>query len=220
MNELSDPLRRLEDILKPDPRQENLAQKLEDVHQMLSRMTLSDSVPSAIRQLFETAKNVRLYTYFVYTFHQVAEMAAYQALEMALLVKWRSCRLKEEDAGSRPPTLGLLLRTAAEMGWIRNEGFVGATWRAERALIAERAAAGNQPAQDSEAVGFSYPTETEIKERAATMDVVSALVKSIPKMRNSLAHGSARLMPVSDYVLMDVRDAINMIFSVEGGSVA
>lgn len=40
---------------------------------------------------------------------------------------------------------------------------------------------------------------------------------AIPKMRNSLAHGSTKLMPMSDAVLQDVRDAINMLFGPQSG---
>lgn len=217
MEEVSDPLRALEDVLKPDARQGSLVHELRHVHEMLSAMTLHGSVPVGVRQLFETAKNVRLYTYFVYPFHQVAEMTAYQALEMSLLVRWQQEHGGENAAGSRrAPTLGVLLRHAASNGWIHNNGFSGRFWRAERSLIAERCEiallAGSG---DQEAMTINDPTEAEIQDRAEKIDVVSALVRSVPKMRNDLAHGSSRLVPISDYVLQDVRDAINMIFTKE-----
>jgi hypothetical protein len=71
-------------------REEFLAQSLEQIHADLSALTLHDRVPGGVQQLFETAKNARSYTYYVYRFHQLAEMTAYLALERALKERWNS----------------------------------------------------------------------------------------------------------------------------------
>jgi hypothetical protein len=214
-NQVDDPLRPLADILKADDRQGNLPFRLEDVHAMLSAMTLHAQVPDGVRQLFETAKNIRLYTYFVYRFHQVAEMAAYQTLEMSLLLRWRSEH--PEVAGEecrRLPTLGQLLQEAGARQWIWNGGFSGRRWRAERIILDERGVEAMRAhmAGSTDPIQFNDPTPEEVEARMVTVDVVSALVKSVPKMRNTLAHGSTKLVPMSDYVLQDVCDAVNMIF--------
>ena len=214
-NQVDDPLRPLADILKADDRQGNLPYRLEDVHAMLSAMTLHAQVPEGVGQLFETAKNIRLYTYFVYRFHQVAEMAAYQTLEMSLLLRWKKEHPEvAEDEGRKLPTLGRLLQEAAARQWIWNEGFSGRRWRAERIILDERGAEAMRThvAGSTEPLYFSDPTPEEVEARMKAVDVVSALVKSVPQMRNTLAHGSTKLVPMSDYVLQDVCDAVNMIF--------
>lgn len=50
----------------------------------MSELTLHSGVPVAVLQTFETAKNVSLYSWFVYRFHRVAELVVYSALEFAL----------------------------------------------------------------------------------------------------------------------------------------
>ena len=87
VNVVDDPLRPLGDVTEPDPREASLATSLAGLHANISTLVLHENVPVGVRQLFETAKNARLYTYFVYRFHQVAEMLAYQTLERALREK-------------------------------------------------------------------------------------------------------------------------------------
>lgn len=215
--EVSDPLRPLAEVFKPDVREPNLGQTLPEIHAFLTAMTLHDDVPVGVRQLFETAKNARLYTWFVYPFHQVTEMLAYQALERALKEHWNIETRRYasvDDAGFKSPGLSALLRKAGREGWIHNEGFSGRQWRAEKAILAERAESAIRLLDKScaDTVEIAEPTDQEIAERAVRIDVVAALVAALPKMRNSLAHGSTKLAPISDAVLRDVRDAINMIF--------
>lgn len=117
--ELSDPLKQLSEISQPDERQAFLAQSLEQIHAHLSALILHDRVPGGVRQLFETAKNARLYTYYVYRFHQLAEMTAYLALERALKERWNSefgglPSIDDEDFDA--PGLAELLNMAAARG--------------------------------------------------------------------------------------------------------
>ena len=69
--------------MEPDIRQQHLC-TLEEMHQLLDDIVLNDEVPDDVYQLFETAKNLSLYSWFMYRFHQVAELMSYTALEMAL----------------------------------------------------------------------------------------------------------------------------------------
>jgi hypothetical protein len=82
--EVPDPLKALSEVYAPDARQAHFVGTLADAHAILTQITLHTGVPVNVRQLFETAKNVSLYSWFVYRFHQVAESVAYSALEMAL----------------------------------------------------------------------------------------------------------------------------------------
>lgn len=63
---------------------ETRRQELRDHYEAVSRFVLSQSVPDNIRSRFNTAKNVLLYTWFVYDFYPVAELQALSVLELAL----------------------------------------------------------------------------------------------------------------------------------------
>ncbi|MCF8078613.1 MAG: hypothetical protein K9K88_04950 [Desulfobacterales bacterium] len=57
---------------------------IEDHHKWISEIALVKSVPEKIRDHFETAKNLLLYSWFVYRFAPVAERHALTSLEFAL----------------------------------------------------------------------------------------------------------------------------------------
>ena len=141
--ELDDPLKPLATIFDPDERQAFMVGTLIELHKELSALELSRLVPKEVRQLFETAKNVRLYAFFAFRLHQLAEMGFYQSLELAL----RSRRLIEDHNGATPQSskagkrlnLGGLLKEAAACGWIHNAGFSMRNQRARNALVHEKA---------------------------------------------------------------------------------
>jgi hypothetical protein len=66
--------------------------ELADMHQRLSETILNLSVPEKIRVQFETARNLMLYTWFVFEFQTVAEMQAYASLELALSERFSYAR--------------------------------------------------------------------------------------------------------------------------------
>src|SRR6266404_6682910 len=61
---------------------------LEDHHANISQVTLSDSVPEDVRQHMETAKNLALFSWYVYRFIPVAELQAYNAFEWSLRIRF------------------------------------------------------------------------------------------------------------------------------------
>jgi hypothetical protein len=208
INEIEDPLKAFAEIHEPDPRQVNFLGDLSDNHAMLSSIVLHDEVPANVRQLFETAKNVSLYSWFVYRFHQVAEGVAYSALEMALrerggFVEW---------AGPNAPTApGLkdLLRTARSENWLRSEEFSSARRMAIEQARADRVLLGIESGEDFE---INDPTEEEICAAMSKIDYIEFLIEHAPMMRNRLAHGSSMLSPRSPITLSIVAEAINQLF--------
>ena len=190
-NDIHDPLKPLSEMFKPDQRQALMGQRLEDLHADLSALILHTSVPADVRQLFETAKNGRLYAFLAFRFHQVAEMVGYQALEMALRMRWH----REETRLATParpirksPMLAGLLKHAATCGWIRNDGFQRGRARAEnavRATIQMEAIDRLRASPELNEVSLREPTLEEIDERAKTVDVVDVVVRLLPEFRNS-----------------------------------
>jgi hypothetical protein len=213
-DDIQDPLKAVSEIYQPDPRQPNLVGDLSDNHAALSEIVLHDQVPANVRQLFETAKNVSLYSWFVYRFHQVAEGVAYSALEMALreragLVEW---------SGPNAPTgrgLKKLLRHAQNRGWLKNEGFSSARrMAAERARL-DKVLIGIEAGKD---FAVDEPSEEEISVAMGKIDYIEILIEHAPKMRNQLAHGSSVLSPRSPQTLTIVAQAINQLFVRSPGS--
>ena len=60
---------------------------IESIYSLIQPITLGSAVPDEIRNHFETAKNLALYSWFVYSFNVVAAMHAFASLEMALRIK-------------------------------------------------------------------------------------------------------------------------------------
>ena len=60
---------------------------IDTFYEELEPVTLNVSVPVAVRNHFEIARNLILYSWFVYSFNVVAAMQAYASLEMAARIK-------------------------------------------------------------------------------------------------------------------------------------
>ena len=103
---IDDPLKPLAEICHPDERRANIVGTLPAEYMDLASMRLNDGIPEIAAQLFETAKNVSLYSWFVYRFHPVAESVAFSALELALNLR------KTAYALTAPVSTGLPLANA------------------------------------------------------------------------------------------------------------
>src|ERR1700676_2796305 len=212
VEQVEDPLKQLSEVPEPDPRHAQLGIGLAGIHASLTVLVLADRVPVNVRQLFETAKNVALYSWFVYRFHQVAELVAYSALELAL--KERAGFMEGLGADApRPPGLKALLERAIGEGWLKNDNF--ASWRG---LATEHARMSKiarliQEKPDQEGHIVDDPTEEEIAAAIPEIDMVQILLRSVPLLRNQLAHGSSTLSPRSLVTLTRISEAINQLFA-------
>lgn len=83
--EPADGLRNVDQLSLPDVRMRHFsvqesdtvrALTQDDRHAAISTLSLGATVPEEIRTLFDTARNVYLYAWFVYRFHVVAEQYA------------------------------------------------------------------------------------------------------------------------------------------------
>lgn len=112
-----DILRTPETALLPDPRVEVLGRgSLGEHHAVIRAWTLHQGVPSEVREIFETARNLYLYSWFVYRFQPVAWFWSWTAVETALRAR---AGLVPGERGS----LAKLLAEAQSKRWIRAEGF-------------------------------------------------------------------------------------------------
>ncbi|MCA1566128.1 MAG: hypothetical protein LC803_10920 [Acidobacteria bacterium] len=60
---------------------------VETIYEMVENVRLNANIPESVRSHFETAKNLILYAWFVYSFNAVAALQAFASLEMAVREK-------------------------------------------------------------------------------------------------------------------------------------
>lgn len=202
-----DSLKELDQITTPDPRQAFFSPSLEDRHAHLAKITLKESVPHEVRQLFETAKNISLYSWFVYRFHQASEMIAYSVLEMSLRLRYES----ENPECKKPPMLYGLIEHAINQQWVSKENFPQLQLQAKNAADFQKAMeSAEKIMQSSDEVPIDEPTKEDIEYHLQKMDL--NFLFSIPKLRNDLAHGSSTLKPSSISTLRRTANIINQIY--------
>lgn len=91
-------LKRLEDICRPDERWLNRVDidhstgavtptTVESIYTLVEEIELGANVPDEVRSHFEIARNLAVYSWFVYSFSVVAAMQALASLEMAVRIK-------------------------------------------------------------------------------------------------------------------------------------
>lgn len=105
-------LKRLEEITAPDSRTlgfvlvnretgKKRAFGVEDLYEEVEFIKLHEGVPEEVRSEFNVARNVCLYSWFCYPFHNVACLKAYTTIELALRLRLG----KEEGASALRPML-------------------------------------------------------------------------------------------------------------------
>jgi hypothetical protein len=208
-------LRPLAEVFRPDVRHAERPDLLASLHGNLTSIRVNEFAPENVRQLFETAKNLSLYSWFVYRFHPIARLISYSCLEAALrpLVLNDSAFPREKRRNGRPGLKDMLEHAVARK-WIRNEGFDNA-----RHLASVRAKQLKIFAQLEEMISLSLermetrePTAEEIAAALETSTYVQGLSSSIPLIRNHIAHGNSFLDGGSVAILRIVAEAINQLY--------
>ena len=77
-------MKSLDQLTAADERYSFFAILLEQIHEDLQSTTLYERVPSDVREIFDTAKSLSLYSWFVYEFNAVAMLTGFLALEKAV----------------------------------------------------------------------------------------------------------------------------------------
>jgi hypothetical protein len=193
-------LKALDKITKPDPRFEHfhvLDEKtnqsrpltLKDRFSAIEKIKLKKFVPEEIQIHFSTAKNLLLYSWFVYRFIPVAEMHAYSTVEMAL----------KEITGKKGWGLKRLLKHAVVKGWIKDDGF-----RLHREAQERRKEYENMI---REVVGEEYTVDEKTEQKK----YVDILLETIPFFRNDYAHGNGTIHPGGYETLEICAEIINQL---------
>ena len=171
--------------------------------------------------VFDTARNLYLYAWFVYRFYNVAEQQAFACLEMALRERlmnemplperyWPKRRQKQ------PPTLKSMLRYVIDRGYIRNEGF--RIWR-NKSIIQARYRYQKEKMQEMKKKGLTS-IELDYSKAVVTngdlrdYDYLKVILECIPGIRNDYAHGSSMLHNHVLHSFEVVSELVNQLFPV------
>lgn len=116
-------LKSLEEITSPDNRtrmfvirNRETGQKREfgikDLHEEIEFIKLDECVPEEVRSQFNVARNLCLYSWFCYSFHNVACLKSYATIELALRLK-----LGKSEEGTY--SLRSMLEEAVAKGFVK-----------------------------------------------------------------------------------------------------
>lgn len=175
-------LKPLAQISEPDRRQdgfvivnyrtgESRPVGLADFHEAISDVTLTGALPEKVINHFTIARNLYLYSWYVYDFTTPAQAHAYASVEFALRERHDTERIKLKG---KNPGLRMLLESAIKQGWLRDGGYMHLFPQNDEYLADE---GYERPTRDPEGTEFC-----------------ETLLNAMPRLRNSLAHGSSMLL--------------------------
>jgi hypothetical protein len=181
-------------VMRHDPGPWQLA----DLHKRLSSWPPASFVPEKVRVQIETARNLMLYTWFVFEFQTVAEMQAYAALELALRERLGNPMrqiVKKKKIKVVPLMLSELLAKALSDGLIVPERLPSFEWvKYQREWFAKF---------------YGHPHES-----ITSADWFNYVKSRLPNSRNHLAHGNVKLWWTESFSQVELCvDIINALFS-------
>jgi len=176
------------------------ARTIEDHYSDVSGLALSGGVPEEVRLHFDTARNLLLYSWFVWRFRSVSMLYAYAGLELALRLRCTQAGLIDPDD---TPGLSYLLKKAMEWCWIDVSKLTEFKTidRNQRAALERR-----RPVPGDE-VALHWAPQVDPGEFA------EMLFKYIPDLRNELAHGTNSQWGNPFVTLLTCRDLIDQLYS-------
>lgn len=206
------PFKALSQVFERDS--QYLQVSLEAHHRILDGLRLHEGVPVDVRELYETARNVALYSYFAYRLHQSAEMIGFSAFEMALRVRAQA-ELPELFEGGKLPALGKLAKTAAERNWLSDDRYPSRHARAEHFArhIKSAEACDYMRKHGLAEIPVEEPTEADIESAMQRLRIAGDFLADAARKRNNLAHGSRTLMPSVFGTLGLISESINQLFN-------
>ncbi|HEY2329989.1 MAG TPA: hypothetical protein VGI63_09285 [Verrucomicrobiae bacterium] len=178
--------------------------QFDDLHKRMAVLVLNSTAPEDVRTGFDTARNLYLYSWFVYRFLTVAELQVYAAFEYAL-----GKRIEIENVG-RIHGLNKRFDFAVGKGWLQAEGIRRFQMSAKRR---------GKYAEEQERLYKKYlkpiggwqnlDSKTEAEHAS---EYLHHLKIGIPKLRNSIAHGEPMLDGGTVLTIEICCDLINQLF--------
>ncbi len=173
-------------------------------HGDISSARLPPEVPEDIRFHFDIARNLLLYSWYVWEFRSVAQLYAYASLELALRTRAQRENLLPER---NKPGLHALINLALEHGWL------DVTALSEYRLIDANQKAALERWEtvfDNDEVARNWAPQLDPRKYAFE------LARYMPFVRNDLAHGSTRTPGNPIGTLMTCKELIVQLFAGHG----
>ncbi len=187
--------------------------KIDLFHERISKYSLSEPIPVEVRIHYETAKNIYLYSWFVFRFFNVAEHQALTSLELGL---------KELYKDELPEKVGLSrrLRHAKMHGHIKREDFElyrHRVWLSAR----ERYWSEKHLEMDEKGLESIILDDSEVVVTDDDhFDYLDAKIKRICDFRNDYAHGSKDLYEGVLHTFEFVSETLNSAYRRKYGQSA
>ncbi|MEO7863342.1 MAG: hypothetical protein ABIU05_23480 [Nitrospirales bacterium] len=151
----------------------------------IESITLSQSVSETVREQFDAARNLFLYSWFVYAFIPIAQLHAFSPIEYAIRIK-----------SGNPLMLRAGLELAIKEQWIKDGGFRYYDINVHQDMLGD-----DMPP-------VSSPAAKDIQ------SYCKILLDSLPDLRNELAHGNPMTYPGGLDVFAICADLINQLFEL------
>ncbi|MCR4470395.1 hypothetical protein [Burkholderia sp. SCN-KJ] len=218
-------LRNPENTADPDPRTTTFpGQALPSLvahHHDIEAIQLIVDVPEAVAIQFETARNLYLYAWHVYRFFPVAQSQVLFTLELGLRLRFPA-RLPPPYQRPRQPhaMLSGLLDYAIDQGLIRNEGFRRWHRVAEDRARERRSMEIFQTMIDQQLDAIEVDDDESLNATPEDQgwDLVRILRRSLPSLRNELAHGSSMLTNQVLGTIELVAEILSQIYAPDSGA--
>ena len=206
-------LKTLEEIFEPDIRStvwvyvdsetgKEQRRSLSDHYKEIAGLCLDETVLQEIVDHFDVARNLLLYSWYVYRFIPVAERHALASLEMALKLKY--ARFIETNPDERPEKkprmLKKLLKFAFKQGWLRKTVEWDSAVKKEYAQINIKML--------SDITGEAPSPNDNNKEASGKL-----LLKELLDFRNEYSHGSSMLVTHGFRIIDICRKMINELLA-------
>ena len=209
------PLKKLHEIFEPDSRSEAFSrmdgaglrhQTIDDHYADITAIELSGGVPEAIRDEFDTIRNLYLYSWYVYDFTVPATLYSYALIEKAIKLKCASSSV----SAKRHQGFRKLLMLSIREGWLTNVAF-------QSVLDWEEEEFDPSPDDSFLPTHRSFP-----RYDPSGTDYCERLAKTLPELRNIQVHGEGGLsIPASTLGMIETCACIvNGLFPDPGSTLA
>lgn len=216
----ADTLRTPENVISPDPRMADGAcveQRdfrslgLEKIYADVRSLELPDMVPKSVKINFETAKNLYLYSFFVYRFGMVAKWHTFNSIELALNKR----AIAEPYFNLENVTLPKLMRWAIKRRLIFDRD-IGLFVEEHKSMLYQNYITDLMRRTTSAGEAYIEKTRDDLINESPLQDTqerINAYVNYARSIRNYLSHGYDILWP-PHHVVSDLELACDFITAI------
>lgn len=167
----------------------------DDHYEAIAKIELDTNVPESVKQQFDNARNVYLYSYFAHRMLMVAELQVWISVEFALRERAKRDSVETKEWWG----LQRLMNLAIKHRWLADDGFE--VFRRNEGV---RKRELETLAQIDPKFTYDAPSDTQV--------YCKILAESFSSLRNTLAHGSNMLHPSVLGTFEISADLINQLF--------